>query len=131
MDAGKAELRAAGLSENKALSLHDLAKHALDGTLPSRAEMEALSDEEIALRLVHIRGIGRWSVQMLLMFYLGRPSVLPLGDLGVQKGFGLTYGMRSLPSAKTMERTARAWAPFASVASWYMWRAVEVNRYTA
>jgi len=131
VDAGKAELRAAGLSENKALSLHDLAKHALDGTLPSRAEMEALSDEQIALRLVHIRGIGRWSVQMLLMFYLGRPNVLPVADLGVQKGFALTYGMRSLPSAKTMERTARAWAPFASVASWYMWRAVEVNRYTA
>jgi len=130
-EAPKAELRAAGLSENKALALRDLAKHALDGTLPSRAEMEALSDEEITLRLVHIRGIGRWSVQMLLMFYLGRPNVLPLADLGVQKGFALTYGMRSLPSAKTMERTARAWEPFASVASWYMWRAVEVSRYTA
>ena len=131
MDAAKAELRAAGLSENKALSLRDLAKHALDGTLPSRAEMEGLSDEEIALRLVHVRGIGRWSVQMLLMFYLGRPNVLPVADLGVQKGISLAYGMRSLPSAKTMERTARAWAPFASVASWYMWRAVEVNRYKA
>jgi methylated-DNA-[protein]-cysteine S-methyltransferase len=131
MDAPKAELRAAGLSENKALSLRDLAKHALDGILPSRAEMEALSDEEVIERLVHIRGIGRWSVQMLLMFYLGRPNVLPVADLGVQKGFALTYGMRSLPSAKAMERTARAWAPFASVASWYMWRAVEVNRYKA
>jgi methylated-DNA-[protein]-cysteine S-methyltransferase len=131
MNTAKAELRAAGLSENKALSLRDLAKQALDGALPSRAEMEALSDEEIALRLIHVRGIGRWSVQMLLMFYLGRPNVLPLADLGVQKGFALIYGMRSLPSAKTMERAARAWAPFTSVASWYMWRAVEVNRYQA
>jgi methylated-DNA-[protein]-cysteine S-methyltransferase len=131
LDTSKAELRAAGLSENKALSLRDLAKHARDGKLPGRAEMETLSDEEITLRLVHVRGIGPWSVQMLLMFYLGRPNVLPLADLGVQKGFSLTYGLRSLPSAKTMERTARAWAPFASVASWYMWRAVEVNRYRA
>ncbi len=72
---------------------------------------------------------------MLLMFYLGRPNVLPVGDLGVQKGFALTYGLRGQPGAKaiekSIERAARAWAPFASVASWYMWRAVEVIRYSA
>jgi methylated-DNA-[protein]-cysteine S-methyltransferase len=127
----KAKLRGAGLSENKALSLRDLAEHAHSGTLPSRAEMQKLTDEEIVTTLASIRGIGRWSAQMLLLFYLGRPNVLPLADLGVQKGFAVTYGLRSLPSASHMERTAKRWAPFASVASWYMWRAVEVERYSA
>jgi methylated-DNA-[protein]-cysteine S-methyltransferase len=127
----KAELRGAGLSENKALSLRDLAEHAQAGTLPSRAEMQNLTDEELISALASIRGIGRWSAQMLLLFYLGRPDVLPLADLGVQKGFAVTYGLRDLPSANVLERTAKRWAPFASVASWYMWRAVEVARYSA
>ena len=123
------KLRGAGLSQNKLLALQDLATHAVDGTLPTRAEMEGLSDEDIIERLTQVRGIGRWSVQMLLMFYLGRPDVLPVADLGVQKGFALTYGFRDLPSAQTIERAARAWTPYGSVASWYMWRAVEIDRY--
>jgi O-6-methylguanine DNA methyltransferase len=127
----KAELRAAGLSENKALSLRDLAERAQFGSLPSRAEMQSMADEEIVEALGSIRGIGRWSAQMLLLFYLGRPNVLPVADLGVQKGFAATYGLRSLPSARTIERAAEAWTPYASVASWYMWRAVEVDRYSA
>jgi O-6-methylguanine DNA methyltransferase len=126
----KAKLRHAGLSENKALSLRDLAEHAQAGTLPSRAEMQSLTDDEIISALADVRGIGRWSAQMLLLFYLGRPNVLPLADLGVQKGFAITYGLRSLPSASVIERMAKRWAPFASVASWYMWRAVEVHRYS-
>jgi 3-methyladenine DNA glycosylase/8-oxoguanine DNA glycosylase len=127
----KAKLRDAGLSENKALALIDLAEHARAGTLPSRSEMQAMSDEEIVVALAGIRGIGRWSAQMLLMFYLGRPNVLPVADLGVQKGFALAYGRRGLPTPRTIERAARAWAPFASVASWYMWRVVEIARYAA
>jgi 3-methyladenine DNA glycosylase/8-oxoguanine DNA glycosylase len=93
--------------------------------------MESMSDAGIIERLTQIRGIGEWSAQMLLMFYLGRPSVLPVGDLGVQKGFAITYGARGLPSAKAIERAARAWSPYASVASWYLWRAVEIDRYAA
>jgi O-6-methylguanine DNA methyltransferase len=129
LDLPTAKLRQAGLSQNKALALRDLAQHTRVGTLPSRAEMEAMSDEEIILALTKVRGIGRWSAQMLLLFYLGRPNVLPVADLGVQKGFAVTYGLRALPSAKTIERAAQAWAPYAGVASWYMWRAVEVDRY--
>jgi methylated-DNA-[protein]-cysteine S-methyltransferase len=123
------KLRSAGLSQNKTLALLDLARHAADGTLPTRTEMQAMSDEEITDRLAQIRGIGRWSAQMLLMFYLGRPDVLPMADLGVQKGFAITYGMRGLPSAKTIERAARSWSPYATVASWYLWRAIEIDRY--
>jgi methylated-DNA-[protein]-cysteine S-methyltransferase len=125
----KAKLRGAGLSQNKMLALLDLAAHAKGGTLPTRKEMEAMSDAAIIERLTQVRGIGSWSAQMLLMFYLGRPDVLPVADLGVQKGFAITYGRRELPSAQTIERAARAWAPYASVASWYMWRAVEIDRY--
>ena len=127
----KAGLRQAGLSENKALSLLALARHAISGELPTRAAMQTLPDEEIIERLTQIRGIGRWSAQMLLMFYLGRPDVLPASDLGVQKGFALAYRSRSLPSEKTLLRTARAWSPYASVASWYLWRAVELAAYAA
>jgi methylated-DNA-[protein]-cysteine S-methyltransferase len=127
----KAKLRAAGLSENKALALRDLAEHAAAGTLPSRAEMQSMSDQEIVDALARIRGIGRWSAQMLLMFYLGRPNVLPVADLGVQKGFNLVYGCSDLPSAAALERAALAWAPYTSVASWYLWRAVEMKGYFA
>jgi methylated-DNA-[protein]-cysteine S-methyltransferase len=123
------KLRGAGLSQNKMLALLDLAAHAADGSLPTRAEMESMSDAAIVERLSQVRGIGSWSAQMLLMFYLGRPNVLPVADLGVQKGFAITYRRRELPSAQTIEKAARAWAPFASVASWYLWRAVELDRY--
>jgi methylated-DNA-[protein]-cysteine S-methyltransferase len=124
----KPKLRSAGLSQNKMLALLDLAAHALDRRLPTRAEMEAMSDAAIIERLTQIRGVGSWSAQMLLMFYLGRPNVLPVADLGVQKGFAVTYHHRALPSAKTIEHAARAWSPYASVASWYLWRAVEIDR---
>jgi 3-methyladenine DNA glycosylase/8-oxoguanine DNA glycosylase len=124
----KPKLRSAGLSQNKMLALLDLAAHALDRRLPTRAEMEAMSDAAIIERLTQIRGIGSWSAQMLLMFYLGRPNVLPVADLGVQKGFATTYHRRDLPSAKAIEQAARAWSPYASVASWYLWRAVEIDR---
>jgi len=125
----RSKLRGAGLSQNKTLALLDLAAHAVAGSLPRRAEMEAMSDATIIERLTQIRGIGTWSAHMLLMFYLGRPDVLPVADLGVQKGFAITYGRRELPSPRTIEQAARPWSPFASVASWYLWRAVEIERY--
>ncbi|MGH8115585.1 MAG: DNA-3-methyladenine glycosylase family protein, partial [Rhodanobacteraceae bacterium] len=76
--------------------------------------------------LTAVRGVGRWTVEMLLIFTLGRPDVLPLDDLGVRKGFRVTYGMRSLPAARTLERAGRLWTPYRSVASWYLWRALEL-----
>ena len=91
--------------------------------------MRAMPDEDIIARLTRTRGVGRWNAQMLLMFYLGRPDVLPVTDLGLRKGFAIVYGKRELPSARTIEKAARAWSPYASVASWYLWRAVEIARY--
>jgi len=125
------DLRAAGVSEAKALALRDLARHAVAGTLPSRAAMQTMPDEAIVEALAGVRGIGRWSAQMLLIFYLGRPDVLPASDLGVQKGFALAYGLGGPPSPDSLARAARAWSPYASVASWYLWRAVELERYRA
>jgi 3-methyladenine DNA glycosylase/8-oxoguanine DNA glycosylase len=119
-------LRGAGLSRNKMLAVRDLAEKTLDGTVPPLAELERLDDEAIIRRLVQVRGIGRWTVEMLLMFRLCRPDVLPVDDLGVRKGFMLTYGLKALPgSAELRERTVH-WRPYRSVASWYLWRAVEL-----
>jgi O-6-methylguanine DNA methyltransferase len=91
--------------------------------------IRAMSDEDIIARLTRTRGVGRWNAQMLLMFYLGRPDVLPVTDLDLRKGFAIVYGKRELPSSRTIEEVARAWSPYASVASWYLWRAVEIARY--
>jgi 3-methyladenine DNA glycosylase/8-oxoguanine DNA glycosylase len=91
--------------------------------------MRSLSDEDIIARFTRTRGVGRWNAQMLLMFYLGRPNVLPVSDLGLRKGFAITYGTRGLPSGKDIERAGQAWSPYASVATWYLWRAVEIERY--
>lgn len=119
-------LRGAGLSRNKLLAVRDLAEKTLDGTVPPLAELEALDDETIIQRLVQVRGIGRWTVEMLLMFRLRRPDVLPVDDLGVRKGFMLTYGLDGLPKPTLLRERAERWRPYRSVASWYMWRAVEI-----
>lgn len=121
----EALLRSAGLSRNKTLALKDLARHAIAGTIPTLAEARALSDDELVERLTVIRGIGRWTVEMLLIFRLGRLDVLPLDDLGVRKGFQRAYGMRRLPAAVTIARRAARWRPYRSVASWYLWREAE------
>ena len=121
----EALLRSAGLSRNKTLALKDLARHAIAGTIPTLAEARALSDDELVERLTIIRGIGRWTVEMLLIFRLGRLDVLPLDDLGVRKGFQRAYGMRRLPAAVTIARRAARWRPYRSVASWYLWREAE------
>lgn len=118
-------LRAAGLSTAKTAALRDLAERTLDGTVPSMARVRRMSDEEIIERLTLVRGIGRWTVEMLLMFRLGRPDVLPLGDLGVRKGFARTFRRRGLPEPTVVARRAERWRPYRSVASWYMWRALD------
>jgi DNA-3-methyladenine glycosylase II len=128
-------LRAAGLSRGKLLSLRDLAAKTLDGTVPSLAVIRRLPDAEIIERLSQVRGIGTWTAEMLLVFRLGRPDVFPVTDYGVRKGFLLTFGKvkagkpitpAMLPKPEMMERRAKRWRPWRSVASWYLWRACEL-----
>ena len=120
------ELRGAGLSAAKLAALRDLAAKTLDGTVPTLARLRRMGDEEIVERLTAVRGIGRWTVEMLLMFRLGRPDVLPVGDFAVRKGFALAYGLEASPKPKELEQYGERWRPFRSVASWYMWRAAEL-----
>ncbi|WP_437725811.1 methylated-DNA--[protein]-cysteine S-methyltransferase [Sorangium sp. So ce861] len=122
------ELRAAGLSRAKLLSLRDLARRAQDGELPTLAEVHAMEDEAIIERLTQVRGIGRWTAEMLLMFRLGRPDVLPVDDYGIRKGFAIAFKQRDLPARKDLERRGARWRPYRTVASWYLWRAVDVAR---
>jgi DNA-3-methyladenine glycosylase II len=122
------QLRSAGLSGAKASYLKDLATKSLAGVVPSNAVLLTMTDEEIIERLIAIKGIGRWSVEMLLMFHLGRPDVLPAADYGVRKGFALVYGLDELPTAKELAAHGSVWKPFRSIAAWYMWRALELPK---
>lgn len=126
LQASEEALRGAGLSRNKLVALKDLAAKTLDGTVPTLARLRRMSDEEIVERLTQVRGIGRWTAEMLLMFGLGRPDVLPVGDYGVRKGFSLAYGGGEMPTPKELARYAERWRPYRTVASWYMWRAVDL-----
>jgi len=119
-------LRQAGLSTAKTAAVRDLAIKTLDGTVPSLARVRRMSDEEIIDRLTAVRGVGRWTVEMLLIFRLGRPDVLPLMDLGVRKGYGLLYNRGKLPTSSALQRRGERWRPYRSVASWYLWRALEL-----
>lgn len=123
-----ARLRAAGLSNAKALAVLDLAARTRDGTVPRMAQVRRMGDDEIIERLTRVRGVGRWTVEMLLLFRLGRPDVLPVGDLGVRKGFARTFGRRVLSDPAVMSRRAERWRPYRSVASWYLWRALDGER---
>jgi methylated-DNA-[protein]-cysteine S-methyltransferase len=121
-----ARLTGAGLSRSKLLSLQDLAQRAVAGEIPTLAQLREMDDEAIVEQLSQVRGIGRWTVQMLLIFRLGRPDVLPLDDYGVRKGFGVTMGRRALPDPAALEKRGERWRPYRSAASWYMWRAAEL-----
>jgi DNA-3-methyladenine glycosylase II len=118
-------LRACGLSRSKTVALKDLATKTLDGTVPSSRVLARLSDEEIIERLTAVRGIGRWTVEMLLLFELGRLDVWPVTDYGVQKGFAKTFGRRKLPTKKRFLKIGEKWRPYRSVAAWYFWRALD------
>jgi 3-methyladenine DNA glycosylase/8-oxoguanine DNA glycosylase/alkylated DNA nucleotide flippase Atl1 len=120
------KLRAAGLSAGKARAFRDLAAHTLAGAVPSWAVLRRWPDERILTTLTEIHGIGRWTVEMVLLFRLGRPDVLPLGDLGIRKGYGRTFARGRLPSLRELQRRGWRWRPFRSVASWYLWRALEL-----
>jgi 3-methyladenine DNA glycosylase/8-oxoguanine DNA glycosylase len=120
-------LRAAGLSRNKALSIQDLARRAADGTLAPLRRMGRMNDEEVIENLCQVRGIGRWTAQMVLLFNLGRPDVMPANDLGVQKGVQAVYGLKRLPRPDQVLRRTRHLAPYRSAASWYFWRAADTK----
>ncbi|MEO7775758.1 MAG: DNA-3-methyladenine glycosylase 2 family protein [Steroidobacteraceae bacterium] len=121
-------LRAVGFSWAKIAALKDLAAKTLSGVVPTTAQFAALDDEAIIERLVQVRGIGRWSAQMLLMFHLGREDVLPADDFGVRNGFKLAYGLKGLPQTKALLAWGERWKPYRSAASWYLWRAVDLHR---
>lgn len=121
----EAALRGAGLSAAKTAAIRDLAQKTLEGVVPSRRKIRSMSDDEIIEHLVCVRGVGRWTVEMLLIFYLGRPDVLPAGDLGIRKGFMRAYNKRKLPLPEAILKHGERWRPYRSVASWYLWRAVD------
>jgi len=120
-----AKLRGAGLSQQKLLSLRDLAKRTVAGELPTLDEIGAMDDETVIEKLTVVRGIGRWTAEMLLMFRLGRPDVLPVDDYGVRKGFGVAFKKKGLPDKADLARRGERWRPYRTVASWYLWRAAE------
>jgi methylated-DNA-[protein]-cysteine S-methyltransferase len=123
--ASEAKLRGVGLSRAKLLALRDLAKKAADGAVPSLADANKMEDEALIECLTEVRGIGRWTVEMLLMHRLGRPDILPVDDFGIRKGFALTFRKRKMPAPKDVAKHGARWAPYRTVASWYLWRAAE------
>jgi DNA-3-methyladenine glycosylase II len=122
------QLRAVGFSFAKIAALHDLAAHCLDGRLPDDATLAALDDEAIIERCIAVRGIGRWTAQMLLMFHFGRQDVMPVDDFGVRKGFQLAYGLKGMPRPKALLAYSERWKPYRSAGAWYMWRAIELHK---
>jgi DNA-3-methyladenine glycosylase II len=133
-------LRAAGVSGNKVRALKDLAARTLDGTVPTHTAIRKMTDAEIVERLTQVRGIGPWTVEMLLIFRMGRPDVLPVTDYGVRKGFALTFqrlpktrplAAEDLPRSEVLLKRGKRWAPYRSVASWYLWRACDLAKNAA
>jgi DNA-3-methyladenine glycosylase II len=140
LDTADEVLRTAGVSGNKVRALKDLAAKTLDGTVPTHAAIRKMTDAEIVERLTAVRGIGPWTVEMLLIFRMGRPDVLPATDYGVRKGFALTFqrvpktrplAAEDLPQPEVLLKRGKRWTPFRSVASWYLWRACDLAKGTA
>jgi DNA-3-methyladenine glycosylase II len=121
-------LRAAGFSGSKIAALKDLAAKTIAGVVPERKQLLKLEDAEVIERLTQVRGIGRWTVEMLLIFQLGRPDVLPVDDFGVRNGFRLAYGLSRMPDPRALAAYGERWTPYRSTAAWYLWRAVELER---
>jgi DNA-3-methyladenine glycosylase II len=121
-------LRSAGLSRSKLASIKDLADKTIAGLVPKPSDLHKMSDDEIIECLTQIRGIGSWTVEMMLIFRLGRMDVLPINDYGVRKGFALTFKREELPTPKELLQYGERWRPYRSVASWYLWRSLELNK---
>jgi DNA-3-methyladenine glycosylase II len=118
-------IRKAGFSRPKIAALRDLAAKTLDGTVPTNRVIRSLDDDAIVERLIAVRGIGRWTVEMLLIFQLGRPDILPVDDFGVRNGFRIVYGLRTMPRPSEVLRYGERWKPYRTAASWYLWRAAD------
>jgi DNA-3-methyladenine glycosylase II len=140
LDTPDEPLRAAGVSGNKIKALRDLAARTLDGTVPPHAAIKKMSDAKIVERLTAVRGIGPWTVEMFLIFRMGRPDVFPITDYGVRKGYALTFlrcpktrplEAADLPEPEVLAKRGKRWAPFRSVASWYLWRACDLAKPSA
>ncbi len=125
LDISDDTLRGAGMSRAKIASANDLSARTMNGSVPDLKAIEGMENDEIISKLSEIRGTGRWTVEMMLIFSLGRPDVLPSTDLGVRKGFRDAYGRESLPAFKELEAFGERWRPYRSVASWYLWRVVD------
>jgi DNA-3-methyladenine glycosylase II len=123
-----ARLRRAGFSRAKVRAIKDVARHALAGTVPTRRAAARLDDDTLVERLVRIRGVGRWTVEMLLIFTLGRRDVLPVDDFGVREGYRVAYGKRARPTPKALLAEGERWRPYRSFAAWYLWRAANEAR---
>jgi DNA-3-methyladenine glycosylase II len=119
-------IRGVGFSENKVKAVRDLAEKTIAGIVPTTRKLNTLDDEEIIERLTQVRGIGRWTVEMLLIFQLGRPDVLPVDDFGVRNGLRLLQGQDTMMTPKLLRSYGERWAPHRSAAAWYLWRATEV-----
>ncbi len=122
------QLRGAGLSNSKLLSIRDLARKAVAGEIPTLAEAHRMDDEMLIERLTQVRGIGRWTVEMLLISRLGRPDVLPVDDYGIRAGFAAAFRKRKFPAPKDLAKPGAKWKPYRTVASWYLWRAADRSR---
>jgi DNA-3-methyladenine glycosylase II len=122
------ELRACGFSGAKVAAMRAICAAALEGTVPTRRASARLSDAELIERLTSIRGVGRWTVEMLLIFTLGRPDILPVDDFGVRDGYRHLYGLDEQPKPKALAEIGQAWAPYRSIAAWYLWRASEEGK---
>ena len=122
------QIRACGFSFSKIAAIRDIAAKTLDGTIPSSRQIEKLNDEEIIKRLTEARGVGRWTVEMLLIFQLGRKDVLPVDDFGVRTGFRLAYKKREMPKPKALLAFGKKWRPHATTAAWYLWQAANAAR---
>ena len=123
-----AAMRACGLSGSKVAAIRDIAEKSVDGLVPTRRAAARLTDEALIERLVAIRGVGRWTVEMLLIFTLGRPDVLPVDDFGVREGFRVATGAEAQPKPKELAAIGEAWGPWRSVAAWYLWRAADAAK---
>ena len=125
---GEAAMRGCGFSASKVAAIRDIAVHAERGLVPSRRQASRMSDARLIERLTEIRGVGRWTVEMLLMFSLGREDVLPVDDFGVREGYRVLYDLPEQPKPRELAAIGEAWSPYRSAAAWYLWRAVEEAR---
>jgi DNA-3-methyladenine glycosylase II len=123
-----ATLRGVGFSFAKIAALKDLADKTCTGVVPDGVALESLTDDAIVERLTQVRGIGRWTVEMMLMFQLGRADVLPVDDFGVRNGLRLAYGLRGMPTTRALADFGARWAPYRTMAAWYLWRAVDLHK---